>query len=59
MTPDSLLIAPCVPHGAGNTVGGLAKGYIKNTTCIAQWQLLLDKQIRHKRELERVYDKSE
>ena len=58
MTPDSLLIAPCIAYGAGNTVSSLAKGYVKNTSCIAQWQLLLDKQIKHKKEMEKLYDNS-
>ena len=55
-TPDSLLIAPCMAYGAGTTVSSLAKGYVKNTSCIAQWQLLLDKQIKHKKEMRLLYD---
>jgi len=55
-TPNSLLIAPCVAYGAGTTVSSLAKGYVKSTSCIAQWQLLLDKQIKHKKEMRLLYD---
>jgi hypothetical protein len=58
LTPNSLLIAPCVAYGAGTTVSSLAKGYVKSTSCIAQWQLLLDKQIKHKRSMEKLYDNS-
>jgi len=58
MTPDSLLIAPCVAYGAGTTVSSLAKGYVKNTSCIAQWQLLLEKQVKHKEQMRLIYDNS-
>ena len=57
-TPNSLLIAPCTAYGAGTTVSSLTKGYVKNTSCIAQWQLLLDKQVKHKKEVEKLYDNS-
>ncbi|MCY1416334.1 hypothetical protein D9M71_318390 [compost metagenome] len=42
--PNSLLQDPCKPVEAGESVRSLAKGYVKNTSCIFDYQLLLEKQ---------------
>lgn len=55
LTPDSLLVHPCEATGAGDTVRSLARGYVKNTTCIGEYKLLLDKIINHKDQVEEVY----
>lgn len=55
LTPDSLLVDPCEAVGAGDTVRSLAKGYVKNTGCIREYKLLLEKQRKHKSEVEAVY----
>lgn len=36
--PERLLKAPCEPVGAGETLESLAKGYIKNTSCVGQYE---------------------
>jgi hypothetical protein len=53
--PESLLIDPCEVISAGDTVRLLAKGYVANTSCLGQYKLLLEKQRRHKKEMERIY----
>lgn len=55
-TPDSLLVDPCNVIGAGDTVRSLAKGYVVSVSCVREYQLLLEKQRRHKKEMEKVYD---
>ena len=55
-TPDSLLVDPCEPIGAGDTIRTLAKGYITNTSCIGEYRLLLDKQRQHKEKMRLIYD---
>lgn len=55
LTPDNLLVDPCVPIGAGETVRSLVKGYVKNTSCIGEYQLLLEKQRKHKLSMEKLY----
>ena len=54
-TPESLLIDPCEPLGAGDTRRSLAKGYVANTSCLGQYKLLLEKQRRHKKEMMELY----
>ena len=44
MLPDSLLQDPCGAISAGETVRSLARGYVKNTGCVFDYQLLLKKQ---------------
>lgn len=56
LTPDSLLVDPCEAIGAGDTVRSLAKGYISNTSCIGEYKLLLNKQRKHKVEMETIYN---
>ena len=53
--PDSLLITPCKASPAGNTVRSLAGAYVDNTSCIAKYQILLDKQRKYKEDVVRVY----
>lgn len=36
--PEGLVQSPCIPVGAGETLESLAKGYIKNTSCIGQYE---------------------
>lgn len=42
--PDNLMQDPCGAFKAGGTVRSLAKGYVANTGCIFDYQLLLKKQ---------------
>lgn len=42
--PDSLLQDPCGAIKSGDTVRSLAKGYVTNTGCVFDYQLLLKKQ---------------
>jgi hypothetical protein len=42
--PDSLMQDPCTPIKAGDTLRSLAKGYVTNTGCVFDYQLLLKKQ---------------
>lgn len=55
LTPDTLLVDPCEVVGAGDSVRSLAKGYVRNTSCVGEYKLLLDKQRKYKREAEEVY----
>lgn len=55
MLPDSLLVDPCEPVSAGDTVRSLARGYVKNTGCIREYKLLLEKQRKHKTEVEELF----
>ena len=54
-TPDSLLVDPCNVIGAGDTVRSLAKGYVVSVSCVREYQLLLEKQRRHKQEMVELY----
>lgn len=54
--PDSLIIDPCGPTGAGETVRSLAKAYIKNNGCIREYKLLLQKQREYKKKVEALYN---
>jgi hypothetical protein len=56
LTPDSLLVDPCKAIGAGDSVRSLARGYISNTSCIAEYKLLLEKQRKHKVEMQGIYN---
>lgn len=56
LTPDSLLVHPCEATGAGDTVHSLAKGYVKNTSCVGEYKLLLDKIIKHKIQVQSLYE---
>ena len=40
--PERLLKAPCEPVGAGETLESLSKGYIKNTSCVGQYENTLE-----------------
>lgn len=54
--PDTLMIHPCKAEAAGDTVRSLAKAYVKNNSCIEQYKLLIEKQIKHKKETKVLYD---
>ncbi len=54
-TPDSLLQDPCIAVGAGSTPRALAKGYVENTSCIGLYRKLLEKQRKHKQEMQELY----
>ena len=54
-TPDSLLQDPCEAVGAGDSVRTLAKGYVANTSCLGQYKLLLEKQRKHKAEVDELF----
>lgn len=55
LVPDTLLVDPCEATGAGDTVKSLAKGYVKNTGCIREYRLLLEKQRKHKTMTEELF----
>ena len=55
LTPNSLLTHPCEAVGAGDTVRTLARGYVKNTSCVGEYKLLLDKIIKHKLQVKGLY----
>ena len=44
MMPNSLMVDPCGITKAGDTVRSLSVGYVKNTSCVFDYQLLLKKQ---------------
>ena len=44
LLPSSLLVNPCEPVSAGDTVRSLAKAYVKNTSCVGEYIILLRKQ---------------
>lgn len=53
--PESLLVDPCEPKGAGYTVASLAGGYVTNTSCLGQYKLLLQNQRKYVEEVSKVY----
>jgi hypothetical protein len=53
--PNSLLQQPCEAVEAGDTVRSLAKGYVSNTSCVGQYQLLIKKQKEYKERVEALY----
>lgn len=53
--PDSLMQDPCGAIKAGDTVRSLATGYVKNTGCVFDYQLLLKKQRNWKLEQMELY----
>lgn len=55
LTPESLLVDPCEPVGAGDTVRSLARAYVTNTSCLGEYRLLIEKQRKHKKLTEKVY----
>ena len=42
--PDSLLISPCDAISAGKTLRTLTKGYVINTSCVYEYEALLQSQ---------------
>jgi hypothetical protein len=56
LTPDFLLLHPCQAQASGDTVRSLAKAYVKNNSCIEQYRLLVEKQIKHKQETKALFD---
>jgi len=59
LTPDSLLIDPCVAAEPGNTPRTLAKAYVANNSCIGDYKRLLEKQRKHKLEQINLYKKKD
>lgn len=53
--PDSLMQDPCGAIKAGDTVRSLAVGYVKNTGCVFDYQLLLKKQRDWKAQQEGIF----
>lgn len=53
--PNSLMVDPCGVTSAGDTVRSLARGYIKNTGCVFDYQLLLKKQREWKSKQEGIF----
>lgn len=56
MMPDSLMVDPCGVVAAGDTVRSLSIGYVKNTACVFDYKLLLEKQRKWKSEQGKIYD---
>lgn len=54
--PDSLTQDPCGAIKAGDTVRSLAKGYVKNTGCVFDYRLLLEKQRKWAKEQRDLYN---
>ena len=40
--PDSLISFPCQVVGAGYTEESLVKGYVHNTTCVGEYQSVME-----------------
>lgn len=51
----NLLQAPCGAIKAGETVRSLAKGYVKNTGCVFDYELLLEKQNKWQNEQKELF----
>ena len=56
MMPDSLMQDPCGITEAGETVRSLAVGYVKNTACVWDYKLLLDKQREWSKKQRELYN---
>lgn len=54
--PDNLLQPPCGAIKSGDTLRSLAKGYVKNTGCVFDYQLLLKKQREWNTQQGKLYD---
>lgn len=54
--PNNLLVNPCGAVSAEDTVMSLARGYVKNTSCVFDYELLLDKQRKWKQEQEQLHN---
>jgi hypothetical protein len=59
LTPDNLLIDPCVAAEPGTTPRALAKAYVANNNCIGDYKRLLEKQRKHKAEQINLYKKKD
>ena len=55
-TPDSLLVDPCVAKEAGWSVRSLSIGDVENTSCIAKYKFLLERQREHKKKITELYN---
>lgn len=53
--PDNLMQDPCGAISAGETVRSLARGYVVNTGCVFDYQLLLKKQREWKTRQEGIF----
>lgn len=54
--PNSLMVNPCGAVSAEDTVRSLARGYVKNTSCVFDYELLLDKQRKWTKEQKELHD---
>ena len=54
--PSSLLVDPCDPVSAGDTVESLAKAYVKNTSCVGEYIILLRKQREYTERVGGIYN---
>ena len=55
LIPDRLVEHPCTVIGAGDSLGGLVKGYINNTSCAGDYRVLVDKQQEWLKEVKKIY----
>ena len=56
LLPKVLLIDPCEPVSAGDTVRSLAKAYVKNTSCVGEYIILLRKQREYTKRVGELYN---
>jgi hypothetical protein len=54
--PNSLMVDPCGVTSAGDTVRSLSIGYVKNTGCVFDYKLLLEKQRQWTEKQRGLYD---
>lgn len=54
--PDNLLQSPCGAIKSGDTLRSLAKGYVKNTGCVFDYELLLEKQNKWQAQQKELYN---
>lgn len=54
--PNSLMVDPCGVTSAGDTVRSLSIGYVKNTACVFDYKLLLEKQRQWTEKQRGLYD---
>ena len=56
LLPEALLIDPCEPVSAGDTVRSLIRGYVKNTGCVGEYRILLKKQREYTQRVGELYN---
>lgn len=49
------MVKPCEVTDAGETVRSLARAYVANNSCIQQYQLLIESQVKWKADQLKIY----